>query len=146
MYGHVQDILAEKGSAVFMVDPDKSVKAAVEEMNAKGVGALLVVEEGRPVGIFTERDVLRRIVDAGIDPVSTPVRDVMTADLTTVAPETPVRSAMQLMTEGHCRHLPVVWDGELKGLVSIGDIMRRVSLRLEADLRQMSDYISGRRE
>ncbi len=144
MYGHVSAVLGEKGRQVYTVSPEATVRQAVREMNDKGVGALLVVEEGCPVGIFTERDVLRRVVDEGRNPASTQVADVMTADVLVVEPTTPVEQVMATMTERRIRHLPVVEDGKLVGIVSIGDMTRWVSQNQEAHIQQMTDYITGR--
>lgn len=144
MYGHVSAVLAEKGAQVYTVAPTSTVRDAVREMNEKGVGALLVMVEEEPVGIFTERDVLRRVVDEGRSPQSTRVADVMTADLLVVEPGTPIEQVMATMTERRIRHLPVVEDGKLVGLISIGDVTRWVSVNQEAHIQQMTDYITGR--
>jgi CBS domain-containing protein len=137
-------VLGEKGRQVYTVAPEATVRQAVREMNDKGVGALLVVEEGHPVGIFTERDVLRRVVDEGRNPAVTQVSDVMTRDVLVVEPTTPVEQVMATMTERRIRHLPVVEGGKLAGMVSIGDLARWVSMNQEAHIQQMTDYITGR--
>jgi CBS domain-containing protein len=145
MYGFVSDILADKGTGVFVVSPGVSVREAVGLMNAYGVGALVVLEKGGIAGIFTERDVLKRVVDRGRQPELTQVCEVMTQDVLTVAPEMPLTDAMALMTMQRVRHLPVVDDGgNLAGLVSIGDLTRRVSMSQAHELDQMVDYITGR--
>jgi CBS domain-containing protein len=145
MYGFISDILADKGTSVFIVSPAVSVREAVRLMNAHGVGCLVAVERGRLAGIFSERDVLKRVVDRGRDPETTLVREVMTADVVTVAPELPVTDAMSLMTARRVRHLPVLdASGDLLGLVSIGDLMRRVALSQAHEIDQMVDYITGR--
>lgn len=145
MYGFISDILADKGTSVFIVSPAVSVREAVRLMNAHGVGCLVAVERGRLAGIFSERDVLKRVVDRGRDPETTLVREVMTADVVTVAPELPVTDAMSLMTARRVRHLPVLdASGDLLGLVSIGDLMRRVAMSQAHEIDQMVDYITGR--
>jgi CBS domain-containing protein len=145
VYGFVSDILADKGTGVFIVSPGVPVREAVRVMNAHGVGALVVMERGRLAGIFTERDVLKRVVDRGLDPETTLVREVMTGDVVTVGPAMPVTDAMSLMTSRRVRHLPVLDDaGEIRGLVSIGDLMRRVTLSQAQEIDQMVDYITGR--
>lgn len=144
MYGFVSNVLAEKGRQVYTVRRGASVAEAVREMNEKGVGALLVLEDERPVGIFTERDVLRRIVDADKDPAFTRVGDVMTRRLVTITPETHVEEAMELMTQRRFRHLPVVDAGDLVGMLSIGDLMRWITLHQEDEIRLMTAYIVGR--
>ena len=143
MFGFVSSVLAEKGRQVYTTSRGTSVAAAVAEMNQKGVGALLVVEGEHPVGIFTERDVLVRVVDADLDPAQTRVNDVMTRDPITVSPGMHVDEAMELMTTRRCRHLPVCEDGRLVGMLSIGDILRWMTLNQEDYIRQMTHYISG---
>ena len=143
MFGFVSSVLAEKGRQLYTTTRGTSVAAAVSEMNEKGVGALLVVEGGRPVGIFTERDVLVRIVDADLDPAQTRVGDVMTRDPLTVTPELRVEEAMELMTARRFRHLPVLQDGQLVGMLSIGDLLRWMTLNQEDHIRRMTEYISG---
>src|SRR5512143_58132 len=120
-------VLDDKGRAVRTVEPEESVLAAVRTMNEHGIGAMLVMENGQTVGIFTERDVLRRVVAAGRDPAGTPVRDVMTKKIVCVSPSTTVEESMAIVTELRCRHLPVLEDGRVHGLVSIGDLTRWVT-------------------
>lgn len=143
MYGYVKDIVEDKGDSVYTTSDTATVRAAVSEMNGKGVGALLVVSGGRPVGIFTERDVLRRVVDSAQDPETTLVRDVMTTELVTIEPTARVEEAMEVMTEKRCRHLPVIEGGNVIGMVSIGDLMRRVSIRQESEIQHLVEYIRG---
>ena len=144
MFGYVNGLLAEKGRNVYTTTRGATVSEAVREMNDKGVGALLVMDTTRVAGIFTERDVLRRIVDADRDPALTKVGEVMTRNPTTIDIGWRVQQAMELMTERRFRHLPVMEDGQLVGMVSIGDIMRWVTLSQETEIRAMSDYITGR--
>lgn len=144
MYGYVSTLLAEKGRQVYTIAPTATVRDAVREMNEKGVGALLVLVEDCPVGIFTERDVLRRVVDEGRNAKATTVADVMTSDVLVVEPSTPVEQVMATMTQRRIRHLPVVEEGKVVGLVSIGDVTRWVSQNQEAHIQRMTDYITGR--
>jgi CBS domain-containing protein len=144
MYGHVSDLLIEKGRDVYTIRKGATVHEAVREMNQKGVGALLVVAGGHPVGIFTERDVLRRVVDVDRDPAITLVVEVMTAEPATATPAMRIEEAMNLMTNNRFRHLPVLDDGELAGLVSIGDVMRWVTMHQQDHIDHMTDYITGR--
>jgi CBS domain-containing protein len=144
MYGFLSAVLADKGRHVYTASPRTSVQQAVREMNEKGVGALLVVDEGEPVGIFTERDVLRRVVDEGRDPHSTALQSVMTRDLVVVEPTTSVEQAMAIMTRKRCRHLPVIERGRVAGMVSIGDLTRWVSINQEVEIQHLVDYITGR--
>lgn len=144
MFGHVNGLLAEKGRNVYTTEKGATVAGAVREMNDKGVGALLVMDGRRIAGIFTERDVLRRIVDADRDPALTKVGEVMTRNPVCIDTSWRVQQAMELMTERRFRHLPVIEDGELVGMLSIGDILRWLTLTQESEIRAMSDYISGR--
>jgi CBS domain-containing protein len=118
----ISHILARKGPHVHAIDPQATVAQAVEVMNELHIGSLVVIEGDELVGIFTERDVLRRVVAACVDPRTTPVANVMTRDLITVEPLTSIAIAMSLITEHRCRHLPVVDGGRLVGLVSSGDL------------------------
>jgi CBS domain-containing protein len=144
MYGFISAVLAEKGRQVYATPPSTSVRDAVRQMNESGVGALLVVERGQPVGIFTERDVLRRIVDARRDPNTTRVSEVMTSDLIVVEPTTKVEAAMAMMTQKRCRHLPVMENGQVAGIISIGDLIRWASRNQEVEIQRLVDYITGR--
>jgi CBS domain-containing protein len=143
MFGFVSSVLAEKGRQVYTTTKSATVSEAVAEMNEKGIGALLVMDGARPVGIFTERDVLVRIVDADMDPALTRVGQVMTPNPLTIRPDMHLDEAMALMTERRHRHLPVIQDGELVGMLSIGDIMRWMTLHQEDHIRQMTEYIMG---
>ena len=144
MYGHLSAVLAEKGRQVYTVAPSVTVRQAVRQMNDAGVGALLVAEGTRPVGMFTERDVLRRVVDAGRDPNTTRVADAMTTELVMVEPSTTVEEAMAIMTASRFRHLPVMEADRIAGLVSIGDLLRWVSISQERHIQKLTDYITGR--
>jgi CBS domain-containing protein len=144
MFGLVSSVLAEKGRQVYTISKGATVAEAVREMNEKGVGALLVMDGRRPSGIFTERDVLRRIVDADQDPVDVRVGAVMTAHPMTIRSNCRIDEAMSLMTEQRFRHLPVVDDGEVVGMLSSGDLMRWITLNQEAYIQQLTDYVTGR--
>ena len=143
MFGFVSSVLAEKGRQVYTVGRGASVAEAVREMNEKGIGALVVMDGRRPIGMFTERDVLRRVVDADKDPAATRVSSVMSRDVVTISPADHVEDVMALMTARRFRHLPVVADGELQGMISIGDLMRWITIHQEDQIRQMQEYITG---
>ncbi|MFQ5381120.1 MAG: CBS domain-containing protein [Dehalococcoidia bacterium] len=146
MDAFIASVLEEKGSHVETVDPFATVRSAVRSMNQAQIGSLVVIDERRrPIGIFTERDVLERVVDAGRDPESTRVAEVMTQDLVVIDPSTTVANAMALMTERRTRHLPVLDGGELAGLISIGDVTRWVGLRKDELLTAFEEYVIGRR-
>ncbi len=119
-----------------------SVFDAVAEMNRHRVGSMLVLESGRLVGIFTERDVLRRIVGEGRDPRTTAIRDVMTGNLITIGPDATVEQAMAIFTEKRCRHLPVLENGALVGATSIGDITRWMGDVHRAEAEHLKNYIT----
>lgn len=140
----IEAILKEKGREVIKVDPDATVKQAVEVMCERRVGAVLVCDEVACAGIFSERDLMNRVILAGRDPASTPVTDVMTPDVACVEPRTSAGEAMAIMTERRCRHLPVVDGGRVVGVVSIGDLVRRSSQDQEFVIRMLNDYILGK--
>jgi len=144
MQDTLEAILSHKGSTVYSVDPEDSVMDAVRKMNCEKVGGLLVCVEGRMVGIFTERDVLSRIVDPGRDPDATKVSDVMTSEVMTVRSKTSVHEAMAIITEKRCRHLPVIDEGKLMGVVSSGDLTRWVSRSQEGHIQDLMNYITGK--
>jgi len=137
-------ILQDKGSTVHGVAPDETVLDAVRAMNRAGIGALLVLNGDEVVGIFTERDVLRRVVDAGLDAATTKVAKVMTRELVAVRPATTVTEAMTVVTEKRCRHLPVMEGDRLLGLISIGDLTRWYTRSQEVQIRDLVNYITGR--
>jgi len=136
-------LLEHKGSTVFAVSPDVTVTAAAQEMDRHKVGSILVTENGRIVGIFTERDVLSRVVAAGVDPGITLVERIMTRDPITVPSTTTVEQVMELFTNKRFRHLPVVDEGRLVGIVSIGDILRRMVDTHRHEAEQLKQYITG---
>ena len=136
-------LLEHKGPTVFSVPPDVTVAAAAQEMDLHKVGAILVMENGRIVGILTERDVLTRVVVAGLDPKDTPVKQIMTPDPITVPSTTTVEQVMELFTNKRFRHLPVVDNGRLAGLISIGDILRRTVETHRHEAEQLKQYITG---
>lgn len=136
-------LLEEKGSLVHKINPEATVLDAVAVMNEKKVGALLVEEASRPVGIFTERDILRRVVTSSFKPEATPVAKVMTSDLCVVGPETTVKEAMAICTKNRYRHLPVMDGEELVGLISSGDLTRWVTKSQSTEIEHLLRYVSG---
>lgn len=143
MNAPITAILDRKGKNVFAVPPTVSVADAVAEMNRHRVGSVLVLDGGRLVGIFTERDVLRRVVGAGVDPKRALVADVMTADVITISPDVSIEETMVLFTEKRCRHLPVVDNGRLVGTISIGDVTRWMADAHRAEAEHLKNYIAG---
>ena len=138
----IAHVLAHKGSNVETVSPETKVLVAVQRMNERKIGALLVIDRGRPVGIFTERDVLVRVVSAGLDPGTTPVNEVMTRSPVVIRSDVTVNQAMLVITERRCRHLPVIDDGELRGLISIGDLMSWLVRNQQRTIEDLYDYVN----
>jgi CBS domain-containing protein len=139
----IRDILRKKGEDVYSVGPLATVIDAVNAMNDHHVGSVLVCEAGSPVGIFSERDVLVRVVAANRDPRRTLVRDVMTTRLHTASLDDTLLDVMRLMTERRCRHVPVINGEQLVGLVSIGDLTKATQRNLRHEVRELSSYIGG---
>jgi len=142
MHQQVKRILEDKGARVESIGPDATVAEAVTRMNELHIGSLLVMEGDRPVGIFTERDVLVRIVATEHAPGATRVRDVMTAPLVAIGPTTTVQEAMVVVTRQRCRHLPVMDGDTLVGLVSIGDLTRSLIKDQQAEISDLVRYIT----
>lgn len=139
----ISAILERKGPAVHAVPSTYTVSHAVDEMNHHRIGSIVVVEGNQLVGIFTERDVLRRVVGAAIDPKVMRVADVMTKNLITITPETTIEEVMVIFTEKRVRHLPVIANGDLVGLISIGDISRWIADTHRAEAEHLKNYIAG---
>ena len=140
----LESVLAGKGPALHYVIPEATVLDAVRKMNQEHIGAVLVCISGEMVGIFTERDVLCRVVDSGRDPATTRVVEVMTSEVVAVRSTTRVKEAMAVISEQRFRHLPVVDNGELKGLVSSGDLTRWVSRNQEGHIQDLMNFITGK--
>lgn len=141
----VADVLADKQrTELLTVDADATVLAAVERMVEENVGSLLVTEHGRIAGIVTERDYLRRVALEGRTERDTQVRDIMSTPLIVVSPDTPLDECRSLMTERRIRHLPVAVDGQVVGLVSIGDLVKFASDRQSYQLRYLEEYVAAR--
>ncbi|HSB38588.1 MAG TPA: CBS domain-containing protein [Gaiellaceae bacterium] len=140
----VSEILQQKGRAVLKIGADASVLEAVQQMVEANVGALLVADGDGVAGIVTERDYLRRVVVEGRTEKETSVREIMTSPLVVVTPDTSVDECMALMTERRIRHLPVVAEGEVVGIVSIGDVVKFQSRERSFEIQFLHDYISAR--
>ena len=142
--GHVSDILEAKGRDVLRVDASATVYEAIAKMVEGNVGALLVYDGERLEGIVTERDYLRRVTLQGRDERTTPVREIMSAELVYVGPDASIDECMAVMTERRIRHLPVLSDErEVVGVVSIGDVVKFQSREQSVQIRFLTDYISG---
>ena len=140
----VANILAVKGSEIFRVAPGASVYEALQILAEKNAGALVVTEGGKLVGIISERDYARKVVLVDRSSRDTLVSEIMSSDVKTVAPTASIEECMELMTERHIRHLPVLEDDELVGVVSIGDVVKAVIADLAAMVEQLDSYIRGR--
>lgn len=141
----VSELLQSKGHAVWSIAPEATVYQALELMADKDVGALVVLDGGRLVGIFSERDYARKIILKGKASRETPVRDSMSTHVVTVGPGETVAECMALMTHHHIRHLPVLAHGELIGVISIGDVVKAIITEQEFMIEQLENYITGRR-
>ena len=141
--GTIDAILNQKGTEIYSVTPDDTVYDAVALMADKNVGALLVLEGGRPVGMISERDYTRKVMLRGKRSRETPVREIMSSDLTVVTPREPVENCLRMMTDKRIRHLPVL-DGEtIRGVISIGDLVKWVIATQSAAIQHLEMYISG---
>jgi CBS domain-containing protein len=141
----VRHILDKKGQLVWTIRPDDTVFAAIEEMARKDVGALVVVENGDPIGIFTERHYARDVFLKGRSSPTTVVKDVMRTGFLYVTPERTVEECMAIMTAERVRHLLVMSDGNLVGLISIGDLVKSIIEDREFVIDQLTNYITRTR-
>ena len=141
---HVSDILKDKERALLTIASDASVFDMVKQMVDANVGSLLVTVNGRIEGIVTERDYLRRVTLEGRTDKDTPVSEIMTSPLIVVTPETPVDECMAIMTDRRIRHMPVVEDGDVVSMVSIGDLVKFQSQQQDFKIQYLTDYITAR--
>ncbi|MCJ2029695.1 CBS domain-containing protein [Methylobacterium sp. J-043] len=139
----VARILAEKGGSVVTVPPHRTIDEAIHLLAEKQIGALVVGDaEGRVIGILSERDVMRALASEGASALDRPISHHMTAKVVTCTRRASIEDVMETMTEGRFRHLPVVEEGRLVGVVSIGDVVKRRIATVEAEHRAMRDYIT----
>ncbi len=139
----IKDILEKKGTKVHTITPGTSVRQAAREMVEHKVGAVVIAEGSKVLGIFTERDNLRLTSTGPYSPDETPVDNHMTRDVVVGIPSDTIETAMAVMTEKRVRHLPIISDGLLVGIVSIGDVVRAVSEKQKFEIHHLRDYISG---
>lgn len=139
----VQQLLKGKGREVWTLNPDESVLDAIRMMAEKDVGALVVTDGDKPVGIFTERDYARRVILEDRQSKTTPIRDVMSTHIVCASPEQTIEECMAVMTEKRVRHLPVLAEGKLAGIVSIGDLVKSRIADQEFIIEQLAHYIHG---
>lgn len=141
----VRYLLKVKGSQVWTIAKEASVMDGLKLMAEHNIGSLLVLEGDKLIGIFTERDYLRKLGVSGKRPEETLIEEVMTRDLIVVNPNQSVRECMVLMTDNRIRHLPVIEEGRLIGLISIGDVVKDMIEELEFMVEQLQSYITGLR-
>ena len=139
----LSELLKEKGSEVCDIEPEATVKDAAIKMSKARIGALLVVNGDKLVGIVTERDVLNRVVATGGNAETITVKEMMTTEVVVIAPTRTVRDAMQVVTEKKLRHLPVVREGRILGMLSGGDLTRSIVAEEEGFITTLYDYIYG---
>lgn len=139
----VRQLLKSKGNDVWHVSPSTTVYDALTLMGEKGVGALPVVEEGKLAGIFSERDYARKVILKGRSSLDTPVAEVMTPKVLTVQLDEAMEECMELMTNKHVRHLPVLENDQLVGIISIGDVVKEIITDRERFIVDLQNYIEG---
>lgn len=143
METYLTELLKHKGDEVFGVSPETSVESAAKKMGQKKVGALLVIKGDDLVGIFTERDVLNKVVAKGLNAADVKVSAIMTKKVIAIDPRRTVREAMQIVTKKKLRHLPVVKEGSLVGMLSGGDLTRSIVAAEESHIDTLYEYIRG---
>jgi Predicted signal-transduction protein containing cAMP-binding and CBS domains len=141
----VRSVLQSKGSDIWSTAPDTLVFDALKVMAEKNVGALLVMEGNQLIGIFSERDYARKVVLKGESSHNIAIRNVMTSGVISVTPDQSIEDCMTLMTGKHIRHLPVLENSKLVGLISIGDVVKAIISQHEDTIKQLENYITGAR-
>jgi len=141
--GKVRNILQKKSNVILSIVPDTTVYDALDLMVEKNVGALLVLENNRLMGIFTERDYARKVILKGKASKETLIREIMTEDPVTVTLDNTIEECMRLMTNKFIRHLPVLENGELQGIISIGDVVKFIIEEQKFIIENLEHYITG---
>ena len=140
----ISEILEQRGvKQIWSVHSDQPVLDAIRLMAEKGIGALLVMDDGRLVGVLSERDYARKVILEDRSSKSTQVREIMTRDVFTVSPESNVSECMSIMTDNDFRHLPVIQEDEVVGMISIGDLVKVVIREQQFTIDQLEHYITG---
>lgn len=140
---NVKQVLETKGTKVYCVGPNATVLEALTAMAEHDIGAVVVTEEDRLVGIFTERDYARKVVLRGLSSKDAKISELMTPNVCTITPSHTMDQVMNIMTDNRFRHLPVVDHGKIAGIVTIGDVVKAVIAMQEATIQQLSSYIAG---
>jgi CBS domain-containing protein len=140
----VSFVLRKKGDDIWSVPSDATVYSAMQMMADKDVGALLVIDQGQLVGLVSERDYARKVILLGRGSKDTPVSEIMVASPITIRPECSVDEAMRLITTNRIRHLPVVCDGKILGMISIGDLVNWIAFAQDQTIEQLEHYIEGK--
>ena len=143
MTTRVADVLRHKGNEVVTIGRTSTVYDAITTMVEHNVGSIVVMDAGALCGIFTERDYLRRIIVQGRPSKTTRIEEVMTPDVLTAAPHATLKKCMETMTRRRCRHLPVVDNGTLVGIISLGDCVKEMLSDAEARVQNLTEYITG---
>ena len=138
-----KDIVDTKGHDIWSIDPDDSVLDAMKLMAEKEIGALLVMEDGKLVGILSERDYARKVILKGRSSEQTPVKDIMTTNVLCARPEQSIEECMALMTDKHIRHLPIINGERVDSVLSIGDLVKATIAEQQFMIEQLEHYISG---
>jgi CBS domain-containing protein len=138
----ISDLLRQKGPTVATIEPTATVRQLLLTLRRHNIGATLVTDEDAVVGIVSERDVVRQLAERGAELLVAPVSEIMTRDVVTCSPEDTVDSLAETMTERRIRHMPVLVDGRLAGIVSIGDVVKSHIRQLESEREQLQSYIS----
>ena len=139
----ISQFLDQSQRAIYSVSPDDTVREALEVMALQNIGALLVLKEQKLVGIFSERDYARKVVLKGKSSNDAKVSDVMTSKVITIDTKHSIDQCMQIMTDNHIRHLPIVNDQKVMGLISIGDVVREMIAYQKSMIEQLQSYIAG---
>jgi CBS domain-containing protein len=144
MKSTVKDFLGQRDRTVWTIDADSTVYDALVKMSKKGIGALVVLENGKVAGIFSERDYARKVVLHGKSSKESTVNELMTREITFVRPENTIEECMTLLSKKHIRHLPVLEGDELIGVITIRDVLKKVIEDQQLTIQNLEDYIYGR--
>jgi len=140
---NIDTLLKDKGKDIWSIGPQETAFKALETMAQRNVGALLVIEKGKLVGIFSERDYARKVILKGKSSKDTTVGELMTPDVFYASPENTLQETMALMTAKHIRHMPVLNDDRLIGMVTLGDVVKQIISEQKFTIKELEKYIAG---